>query len=80
MQDHDSSRAASDRAVQRAVLSVALADHPESLTTDDLTREIGDRDAVSRAVTKLCEVGLLDRDGESVTASAAAVHFDRLGL
>lgn len=80
MQDHDSSRAASDRAVQRAVLSVALADHPQSLTTDYLTREIGDSDAVSRAMTKLCEVGLLDQEGDSLTASAAAVHFDRLGL
>ena len=67
-------------AVQRAVLALALAVHPKPLSAPLLAAEIRDANAVEEAAGTLCEVGLLDRDGDSLTASAAAVHFDRLGL
>ncbi|HYP54778.1 MAG TPA: hypothetical protein VEQ41_00545 [Solirubrobacterales bacterium] len=76
MCDH---RTPSATAVQRAVLGVALDAHPDPVAIPDIAVEIGQR-AVERAISKLCEVGLLDRDGDSLMASAAAVHFDRLGL
>ena len=72
-------RTPSAAAVQRAVLGVALDAHPDHVAIPDMALEIGQQ-AVGRAISKLSEVGLLDRDGESVIASAAAVHFDRLGL
>lgn len=76
MHDH---RTPSATAVQRAVLGVALDAHPDPVAISEIAVEIGQR-AVGRAIEKLCEVNLLDRDGNSLMASTAAVHFDRLGL
>jgi len=62
---------------RRAVLGLVLHEHPDALSAEDLTREVGD-DA-TEAVSELVSAGLLWRDGEAVRATCAAVHFDRLG-
>jgi len=65
---------------QRAVLGIALDAHPKPLTTRELARQIGRDDAVERAVAELVGVGLIERDGDSVRPTKAAVHFERLEL
>jgi predicted transcriptional regulator len=69
-----------DMPVQRAVLALALASNTNWRTVPELAREIGDREAVERAVGGLVEVGLLERHKASVRPSAAAAHFERLQL
>ena len=74
-----------DEAWQLAVLTRVLALHPERLSADELRRETlsGRRevavvDAHDRAVDDLVAAGLLRRDGDSVIATRAAMHFARL--
>jgi predicted transcriptional regulator len=67
-------------AVQRAVLSLVLDAHPKLLTIPDLARELGTQDAVERAVAELVSVGLLAREGNAVSPTAAARRFDQLEL
>ena len=69
-----------DESIQRAVLSLALEAHPKSLAIPDLAREIGEGDAVERAVRDLVGVGLLDCGGITIRPSAASLHFERLEL
>lgn len=69
-----------DIAIQRAVLGLALAEHPKCLTLPGLAAEIDQGDAAERAVRELVGVGLLDCRGVSVRPSAAALHFERLEL
>ena len=69
-----------DESIQRAVLSLALEAHPESLAIPDLAREIGKSDAVERAVRDLVSVGLLECGGITIRPSAASLHFERLEL
>lgn len=69
-----------DCGVQRAVLSLALDAHPKPLTIPDLAREIGQGDAVERAVRDLVSVGLLDCGGITIRPRAAALRFYRLDL
>jgi hypothetical protein len=73
-----SNRNADDH-MQRAVLGLVLHHHPTILTIDDLAREIGADDVVEGAVRDLTVVGLLRREGDSILATSAALHFDRLG-
>lgn len=77
---HDKAIPRSDRGTQRTVLALALAAHPKSLTIPDLAREIDQGDAVERAVRDLVGVGLLEAGGISIKPSAAALHFEQLGL
>jgi hypothetical protein len=67
-------------AVQRAVLSLVLSTHPTPLTIPSLAREIGAGDAVEIAVRDLAGAGLLECSGIGVKPTAAAIHFDSLGL
>lgn len=76
MHDHGTP---SGEAAQRAVLSLVLDAHPKFLTISDLARELGDQD-VESAVSALVSVGLLEREGDSISPSAAALHFYRLDL
>ncbi len=69
-----------DQPTQRAVLGLVLDSHPKPLTTRELARQIDRGDAVERAVAELVSVGLVERDGDSVRPTKAAVHFDRLEL
>jgi hypothetical protein len=81
MQDNPSPRPErEDESIQRAVLSLALEAHPESLTIPDLAREIDRGDAVERAVRDLVGVGLLKCRGISIQPSPAALRFFRLEL
>jgi predicted transcriptional regulator len=69
-----------DQPIQRAVLGIALDAHPKPLTIRELARQIGAGDAVERAVAELVSVGLIERDGDAVRPTKAAVHFERLEL
>ncbi len=77
MHDHGTQ---SEVAVHRAVLSLVLVAHPKPLTIPALALEIDQGDDTERAVVALVGVGLLDCGGVSIRPSAAAIHFDRLGL
>lgn len=69
-----------DQPTQRAVLALALDAHSKSLALPDLARELGTQDAVERAVAELVSVGLLAREGDAVSPTAAARRFDQLEL
>lgn len=66
--------------VERAVLGLVLDAHPKPLTIRELARQVSGQDAVERAVAELVSVGLIERDGNSVRPTKAAVHFERLEL
>lgn len=79
------SAGAEDAAIEAAVLRQLLALHPVVLTTEEALREVagdpGDfagRDAVERAVRELAAAGLLNRSGELVLPSRAALRFHEL--
>jgi hypothetical protein len=72
----------SDESWQLAVLSYVLLLHPAMLTGDELRREMlagrqdfAQTDAYDRAVDDLVAAGLLRREGDSIIATRAAVHF-----
>jgi hypothetical protein len=67
-----------DARVQRAVLALVFAAHPERRTIPDLAREIDQGDAVERAVRDLVGVGLLECQGISLRATPVALHCHRL--
>ncbi len=74
-----------DTALEAVVLRQLLALHPIQLTLDELLREIagepgdfGPTDAVERAVRDLTAVGLVNRSGDLVLPSRAALRFDQL--
>ncbi|MES1193577.1 MAG: hypothetical protein ABUM26_04580 [Solirubrobacterales bacterium] len=69
-----------------AVLSHVLLEHPALLTGEELRRELfvdrqdfSQTDAHDRAVRDLIAAGLLRREGDSIVATRAAVHFYMLG-
>jgi Fe2+ or Zn2+ uptake regulation protein len=77
---------AEDLADQRAVLNYVLSEHPETLTLDELTRELaGDspefaqRERIERAVDELVGHGLLRRIDALVLPTRAATHFHGIG-
>ncbi|HEU5062431.1 MAG TPA: hypothetical protein VFT79_04660 [Solirubrobacterales bacterium] len=71
---------------QTAVLRHVLSLHPETLTLDELVREMigvssprpSERDAVERAVRDLAAAGLLHEEGSRVFPTRAAVAFHDL--
>jgi len=70
-----------DVAVQRAILALLLAGDPVPRTIPELAREIGDRDAVDRAVSALEHYGLLEiqgGDSQSLLPTRTARHAYRL--
>jgi hypothetical protein len=69
-----------DQPTQRAVLALILDAHPKPLTIPVVARQLGGHDAMERAVNALASVGLLTRDGDAISPTAAAVHFERLEL
>jgi hypothetical protein len=79
MQDQPSPRR-EDAAVQSAVLALAIAAQPKSLTIPALAREFDQGDSVERAVRELVGFGLLECQGISIQPSAAVLHFERLEL
>jgi len=63
---------------RRAVLGLVLHEHPAGWTVADLRGEIGG-DA-TQAIVDLVSAGLLEREGEYVRPTAAALSFYRLDL
>jgi hypothetical protein len=70
---------------ERAVLVNVLAAHPRSLAMEALLREFEPQDrsrpcpdAVIVAVDRLESFGIIHRDGDAITASAAAVYMGQL--
>jgi len=70
---------------QRSVLFRVLALYPALLTSGDLVREIGagterfgETDDIERAIRDLVGAGLLNRIGEGIAPSGAALVFNAL--
>jgi hypothetical protein len=77
--------ATEDTRDQVAVLRHVLDLHPETLTLDELMREMvgispesSDEDAIRRAVRDLAAVGLLHQEGRRVIPTRAALVFHNL--
>jgi hypothetical protein len=71
-----------DAAVESAVIALILSRHPAQLTLDELIREVAQDpeefrqvDAIERAVRDLGGVGLLNRNGEFLVPSQAALRL-----
>lgn len=84
-QGHIRGPAEEDAKTESAVLQYVLALHPAQTSFDELLREFdreaGDfaqRDAVERAVRDLTSAGLLQRNGQLVLPTRAALRFDEL--
>jgi hypothetical protein len=74
-----------DATIEEAVLRQLLALHPIQLTLAELIREIAGEstdfaqvDAVRRAVRQLTAAGLVNRSGDVVLPSRAALRFYEL--
>jgi hypothetical protein len=74
-----------DSTIEAAVLRQLLALHPVQLTLGDLLREVAgkprdfaSKDGVERAVRDLIAAGLVNRNGDVVLPSRAALRFDEL--
>lgn len=74
-----------DRAIEAAVLALILSRHPAQLTLAELVRELADDpgefrqvDAIKRAVRDLGGAGVLNRNGDFLVPSQAALRMDEL--
>jgi hypothetical protein len=72
----------SDESWQTSVLSLVLLMHPAFWSAEELRREMladgqsfSEVDAHDRAVRDLIAAGLLRREGNSILATRAAMHF-----
>lgn len=63
---------------ERAVLALAVASHPHHRTMLEMSREIGNKEAVERAVRKLSDYGLVRLHGQTILLTDAAYHCHRL--
>lgn len=67
-----------DEKTQRAILALVLAVHPLSRTMPEMSREIGNKEAVERAVRRLSDYGLVRLHGSTLLLTDAAFHCHRL--
>ena len=67
-----------DEKTQRAILALVLAVHPLYRTMPELSREIGSKEAVERAVRRLSDYGLVRLHGSTLLLTNAAFHCHRL--
>ncbi len=67
-----------DESTQRAILALVLATHPHYRTMAELGKEIGNKEAVERAVRKLSDYGLIRLHGHTLLLTDAAYHCHRL--
>ena len=67
-----------DEATERAILALVLATHPHHRTLLEMGREIGNKEAVERAVRKLSDYGLVRLHGSTLLLTDAAFHCHRL--
>jgi hypothetical protein len=63
---------------QRTVLGLLLGEHPAMLSIDELHRQLSDVPDVDDAVEHLAGAGLVNRVGDLIGASYAAVRGDQL--
>jgi superfamily II helicase len=63
---------------QRAILALALATHPHHRTMLEVSREIGNKEVVERAVRRLSDYGLIRLHGQTLLVTDAAYHCHRL--
>jgi hypothetical protein len=76
-----SSASAAENQLERAVLSLLLADDDAGWSSIEwLVDEIGDRLATLRALDRLRAIGLAESDRGLARPSAAARRFDELGI
>lgn len=67
-----------DEKTQRAILALVLATHPHYRTMAEVSREIGSKEAVERAVRRLSDCGLVRLHGSTLLLTDAAFHCHRL--
>lgn len=67
-----------DDKTQRAILALVLAVHPHHRTMPEVSREIGNKEAVERAVRRLSDYGLIRLHGQTLLLTDAAFHSHRL--
>jgi hypothetical protein len=77
--------ASADLRTERVVLAFLLDEHPTRLTVHELAfaldaKDFAEKDAIARAVSDLAGVGLVRVDGEVVSPTRAALHFDAMGV
>lgn len=82
---HHPSPAEEDRQVESAILAFVLDQHPDRLTSAELSLALGGwpldferRDVIERALAELAGAGLIHRDGVFVVPSRPALRFHRL--
>jgi superfamily II helicase len=68
-----------DERTERAILALVLASHPLHRTMPEMSREIGNKEAVERAVRRLSNYGLVRLHGQTILLTDAAYHSHRLG-
>jgi len=76
-----------DPRTERVILALLLHEHPSRLTVDGLIvvlrgnpRHPDPADVAERAIRELVAAGLLERKGQSLAPTRAALHFDRLEM
>ena len=67
-----------DLRAQSGVLGLVLDEHPTLLSAAEIASELGPGEATERAMRELSARGLLRCEGETVLATRAALHFERL--
>jgi superfamily II helicase len=67
-----------DEKTQRAILALVLAVHPLYRTMPELSREIGSKEAVERAVRRLSDYGLVRLHGSTLLLTDVAFYCHRL--
>lgn len=69
-----------DWKTQRAVMALLLFAFPRPIDGGSLKKQIGDSDAVDKAVVELALVGLVWSEGKGLLPTLAARHMDWLEL
>lgn len=69
-----------DWKTQRAVMTTLLFAHPRAVDGKALKVQIGDAEAVDKAVVELALVGLVWTDGKGLMPTVAARHMEWLEL
>jgi hypothetical protein len=71
-------RPSGDESIERAILALVLAIHPQHRTIPELGREIGSIGAVRAAIGNLIAYGLILLHGNTLLLTPAAFHCHRL--
>jgi hypothetical protein len=81
MQKNPKRRWPADRIpLQRAVMALTLAVYPHWRTIPALSREIGNKGVLTRAILELIRLGLLESHGSAVRPTEPVAHLERLML